>query len=287
MNETVVIGISVGAIYGLLALGICLVYKTTRVLNFGLAEMGTFATYIAWQCIVRWQMPWGIGALAGIATVTLIGLGFERFIVRPNIDASRVSLLIATIGLSLLLFGIEVGLWGNSPQLLPKPFRSAGPQILGVYVEPLRITALIFTAALGLGLVALLKRTTFGLGVLAAAHDPTTVRLMGVRVRHISMFAWGVSAALAGLTGIILSPAIGTFLPLSLTFFFPRALAAALVGGLTSLSGAFAGGMAIGLLEAGLQQVFPSTAGIVEAGLFGVVLAVLLFRPQGMLGRAA
>ncbi|MFA5890711.1 MAG: branched-chain amino acid ABC transporter permease [Actinomycetota bacterium] len=287
MTRALVIGVSVGAIYGMLALGITLVYKTTRVLNFGLAEMGTFATYLTWQAVVRWHWPWVAGAPLAVLIVTLIGLAFERFVVRPNIDASRVSLLIATVGLSFLLFGLELGFWGPSPQLLPSPFRGSGPEILGVFVQPLRLFALGTTAVVGIGLMLLLKRTTFGLGVLAAAHDPITIRLMGVRLSRISMFAWGTSAALAAVTGIVLSPAVGTFFPFSLTFFFPRALAAALLGGLTSLPGAFVGGVAIGVLEASLQQAFPSTSGIVEAGLFAVVLSVLLLRPQGLLGKAA
>ncbi|HEX9712020.1 MAG TPA: branched-chain amino acid ABC transporter permease [Actinomycetota bacterium] len=285
--QTLVVGISVGAIYGLLALGIVLVYKTTRVLNFAQGELGTFAVYIAWALITKSDWPWAAGALAAIFAVTAIGLAFERFVIRPNVDAPRLTLVIATVGLGLALYGLEVGIWGLSPQLLAPPVTGCGLDLANVCVPPVRLFAMGTTLALGLGLLLLLKRTTFGLGVLAAAHDPTTVRLMGVRLSHISMFAWGSAAALAALSGLILLPAIGTFTPFALTLFFLRGLAAALLGGLTSLTGAFIGGIAIGVLEAGLQNAFPTASGIVEAGLFGVVLAVLLLRPRGILGSTA
>ena len=286
MSRVIVVGISVGAIYGLLALGIVLVYKTTRVLNFAQGELGTFAVYIAWWLIERQNQPWAVGAVTAIIAVTAIGLAFERLVIWPNIDAPRSSLLIATVGLGLFLYGLEVGLFGTSPEFLMPPVGGCGIEVAGVCVTPIRLFALGVNLALGLGFLYLLKRTTFGLGVLAAADDPVTVRLMGIRLSRISMFAWGSAAALAAVSGLILVPAIGTFTPFALTLFFLRGLAAALLGGLTSLPGAFLGGLGIGIGEALLQEGFPTSAGIVEAGLFALVLVIILLRPQGLLGRA-
>jgi branched-chain amino acid transport system permease protein len=283
----IIIGISVGSIYGLLALGVNLVFKTTRVLNLSLAEMGTFATYLAWQFVDQWGWPWAVGAPLAIAIVTGIGLLFERFVIRPNIDAPRLALVIATVGLGLLLYGLEIGIWGLSPQFLTSPLGNRGPDVFGVNIHPLRLLALILNVAIGLGLMMLLRRTTFGLGVLASAHDPVTIRLMGIRQSRISMFAWGGAAALAALTGLILLPAIGTFIPLDMTLKFPRILAASLLGGLTSLPGAFVGGLSIGVMEAFLQDQFPAASGEVELALFAVVLAVIMLRPRGLLGSEA
>jgi branched-chain amino acid transport system permease protein len=288
MGETIVIGLANGGIYGLLALGIVLVYKGSRVLNFAQGEMGNLALYVAWVLVEKAHQPWIVGAIVAIAAIAGLGLAFERVVVRPLIEAPRLTVTVATIGLLLLITGLELKLWGTSPEILRAPIDGNGPKILGFFVSPTRMLAMGALIAIGAGLAVFLRRTDFGLGVLAASQDSVATRLMGVPLARVSAFTWVVAGALGALAALLIEPSIGVFAPGVMTALFVRGLAAALLGGLTSLPGAFAGGLAIGVIEsvvgrAFVQSTFP---GVQTVGLMLVIIAVLLFRPQGILGRA-
>ncbi len=284
MGQALVAGASTGVIYGLFALGLSLVYKTTRVLNFAQGEFGTLAAYVAWQAVVVWRLGWAVGALLAIASALTVALVFERLVVRRMMTASRMSLTVATAGLAYLLFALELKVWGPSPEVLPPPVRGAGLEVAGFFISPVRLVALAAGAVVGLFFWILFRRTRFGLAVLATAHDPVSVRLFGVPMARVSAFSWGAAGVLGAVGGVIIAPALGAFYPFALTFLFVRSLAAALVGGITSLPGAFFGGVLVGVLEALLNRVLPRS-GVPEVGVLVVVLLVLLLRPQGIMGR--
>lgn len=286
--STIVLGVATGAIYGLVAVGIVLVYKASRVLNFAQAEFGTFALYLTWFLADRREvMPWGAAALVAVAAMTMLGVVFERFIVRPMGDAPKLSLSVATIGVLFLLFGIEILVWSTSPQLVSQPIGGTGIEVFGFFLSPMHLLALAILAVLGVGLGLTVSRTRFGLGLLAVAEDPETARLMGVPYHRVSAFTWGAAGALGAIAGLLIGPLQGVFGPLSVTTSaFVRGLAAALLGGLTSLPGAFVGGIAVGVIEAQLVTNFGSVLGIGSFGVLVVILLVLLLRPRGLFGRA-
>lgn len=286
---TLVIGISVGAIYGLVAVGIVLVYKASRVLNFAQAEFGTFALYLAWYLSTeRDLIPWGAAAAIGVVVMAAAGVAFEFFVVRRMGDASKVSVSVATAGLMFLFFGLEVWVWGATPRLVRLPIQGQGIAFAGTGFAPMHILAISVLVALALGLGILVNRTRFGLGLLAVAEDPSTARLMGVPFHRVSGFTWGMAGALGAAGGLLIGPLQGAFGPLSLTSsLFVPGLTAALLGGLTSLPGAFVGGIGVGLVETQLRTSFPGVIGIGSYGMLGVILLVLLVRPRGLLGRAA
>lgn len=285
--ETLILGLLLGSLYGLLAVGIVLVYKATRVLNFAQGEFGTFATYLAWLLIVKARVPWLLGALLALTAIGLLGFVVERVVIRPMLEGPKLAIAVATLGIMSLLGFVEAKVWGFSPQILPPPVAGRGPLLFGIYVPPMRIAALVAAALVGAGLWWFVKRTTFGLGLLASAQDPQAVRLMGIRLRHLSSFTWVAAAVLGGLAGILVLSSLGTFHPFAMTPLFVPALAAALLGGMTSIPGSFAGGIMVGLLDAALRQNLGTVSGIREAGVFAVLIAVLLFRPRGLFGKAA
>ena len=289
MGSTLVSGAVNGAIYGLIALGIVLVYKGSRVLNFAQGEVGTFALFVTWWFVTKHQWPWLAGALVGVATAVLIALVFERLVVRRMVEASRLSVAVATIGLFLFLIAASAFAFSEAVVVLSPPLTGLGPQIFGFYVSPTALLGLATVGVLGLGLSAFLRRTDFGLGVLAAAQDPTMVRLVGVRLRRVSAFTWGIAGGLGAVAALLIEPIVGAFGPGFMTQFFLRGLAAALLGGLTSLPGAFVGGVTLGLVEALVVKGFFSTTfpGVSSVAVFVIIVAVLLFRPSGLLGRAA
>jgi branched-chain amino acid transport system permease protein len=289
VTQTIVSGLANGGIYALLAVGIVLVYKGSRVLNFAQGEMGTFGLFLASWLIVDNDLPWAVGAAIAIAAMGAIGIAFERIVVRSMGEASRISIAVATIGLLLLLFALELKIWGPSPRILPPPIGGLGFKIFNFFVGPTQILALMTAMGLGVALAAFLRKTDFGLGVLAASQDPAATRLVGVRLARVSAFTWGLAGAISALAALLIEPTIGVFAPGFMTGLFVRGLAAALLGGLTSLSGAFAGGVMVGVIEAVVgkwfvQSTFP---GIQSVSVMVVIVLVLLLRPRGLAGRAA
>jgi branched-chain amino acid transport system permease protein len=212
-GQNIVLGLVEGGIYGLLAVGIVLVYRGSRVLNFAQGEIGTVALIVAWYLTTDRGMPWVVGAGAGILASTAIGVGFERFIVRKMADASRIAVAVATVGLLLFLISFGLRAFGESPRTVRPPIAGLGLHIAGVIVSPTQILALVVTIAVGAGLALLLQRTDFGLGVLAAADDPTAVRLVGVSLARVSSFTWGAAAAISALAALVIAPTIGNFVP--------------------------------------------------------------------------
>lgn len=290
MLETFVAGLATGATYSLLALGIVLVYKATKVTNFAQGEFGTLAAFILWELVVRRSVPWGVAA--GIAIVAMVGLGLvvERFIARPLYEESKTRLVMASIGLMSLFGAVELKIWGGSVRRVPPPISGRGVFIDEYRLSPAGMLALAAAVLIAAVLYVVLKHTTFGLGVLAFAQDPLGVRLMGVRVGRISAFTWGSAGGVGALAGILVASSTGLVYPLSVSSLLLPALAAALLGGIGSLPGAVAGGLGVGVLEAfverGVNAAFNTPPdGFASLVVFAAILGVLVVRPSGLLGR--
>lgn len=285
--QVCVFGLINGGIYGLLALGVVLVFRGSRVLNLAHAEIGTFAAYMAYIMIVPLKLPWAVGGLGAVAIAVLLGVAFERGVVQFMRDSDPLAVAVATIGLLTLLVSVEFFAFGQSPRQLPPALTGSGITVAGVVISPNRILGLVVSAGLGLGLSALLKRTDFGLGVLAASQDARAARLVGVPLARVSMFVWGASAGLAAIAALLILPDLGSVYPAAMSGLYIYALAGALVGGLTSLPGAFVGGLAVGLLQATVNQFtleVTAVRGLPVVAVFALILVVLLVRPQGLLG---
>ena len=289
MARVLVIGLVNGGIYGLLALGIVLVYRGSRVLNFAQGELGTVGLYLAFWLSVKKSMPFWVGALGAIALAVVLGLLFEWLVVRRMIEGSRLAVAVGTVGLLLFLITLELQLFSGSPRQAPTPLKGDGFSVAGVIVSRTQVLSLFVVIAIGLALAALLRRTDFGLGVLAAADDPVAVRLVGVKLWQVSAFTWGLGAALSAVAALCIAPTVGVFTPGFASEMFVKALAAALIGGLVSLPGAFVGGIAVGLIESGALKLFSDSAlpGVEILAVFVTIVVVLVVRPQGLLGSKA
>lgn len=289
MITALVVGLVQGGTYALIALGLVLCYRGTRVLNFAQAEIGAASLFIAWIVVGALHKPYWMGALAAIVFAVAVGLLFELVIVRPMAAASRLTVAVATIGLFGFLVAAEAYLNGPSPRFLPSPVSGFSLTVAGVNVSGTQLLTFVIIAAIAAGLTAFLRRTDFGLGVLASAQDATAARLVGIPQAMVSMFTWGVASALSALAALLIAPTLGYFAPNAIgPRLFICGLAAALLGGLTSLSGAIVGGLVVGVLTSEATQLAPNgVAGFFTIVLFAIVVGVLLVRPQGLLGRAA
>lgn len=287
MIQALVIGVVTGAIYGLIALGLVLVYKGSRVLNFAQAEIGGAGLYLTYICLDHFKLPWPVAALITITAATLLGIAFERLFVRRMGDAPRLTVAVATVGLFFLLLSAELYFFGQSPEFIRPPITGLGVRVAGFFVSPTELLSFAVIAVLAAGLAAFLRYTDFGLGVLAAAQDATAVRLVGIPLGRLSMFTWGAAGALSAIAALLIEPQISVITPGGIGEpLFLGGLAAALLGGLTSLEGAFLGGVLVGIAQSETQHLLLATGfpGISAVVLFVIVLGVLLIRPQGLLG---
>lgn len=289
-SSSLVIGVITGSAYGLVALGLVLIYKSSGVFNFAQGEFGTVAVYTLY--LLHFHVPYGVALLGALVAAVLMGLLVERVVVRPLFDAPRVTLLVATAGVALLAIAVEV--WFGDAQ--GKPIARALPTldrvtVLDVQVSDQRLLLLGVLAVLALALALFFNRSHLGLAVLGASEEPTATELVGISVRRLSTFTWALAALLGGIAGVIAVPEANSFTPGILTsaYLIP-AFTAAVLGGMTSLPGAFLGGVIVGVVQAvatsaPLFDDIPGTPGTLMV--FLVLLAVLAVRPQGLLGRAA
>ena len=291
MLQALVVGLVTGAIYGLMALGIVLIYKGSKVLNFAQAEIGTACLYVAWMVSGagphRPHLPYWMGAGAAILSAVAIGLLFERLVVRRMADAPRLSVAVGTIGLFTFLFASEIYFFGPSPRYLAAPISGLGVAVAHVYVSPTQMLSFLVIGGIALTLAAFLRFTDFGLGVIAAAQDATALRLVGMPLNRVSMFTWGVGAALSAVAALLIEPTLSVIAPGVIGEpLFVGGLAAALLGGLTSLPGAFVGGLVVGVVSTELQFAASghTVPGVSSLVLLAIVAGVLLLRPQGLLG---
>lgn len=289
-SSSLVIGVITGAAYGLVALGLVLIYKSSGVFNFAQGEFGTVAVYTLY--LLHFHVPYGVAVLGALVAAVLMGLLVERAVVRPLFEAPRVTLLVATAGVALLAIAVEV--WFGDAQ--GKPIARALPTldrvtVLDVQVSDQRLLLLGVLAVLALALALFFNRSHLGLAVLGASEEPTATELVGISVRRLSTFTWALAALLGGIAGVVAVPEANSFTPGILTsaYLIP-AFTAAVLGGMTSLPGAFLGGVIVGVVQAvatsaPLFDDIPGTPGTLMV--FLVLLAVLAVRPQGLLGRAA
>jgi len=290
IQQALVIGLVNGAMYALIALGLVLVYKSSGIFNFAQGEFGTVAIYIMWLLTQR-HLPYVIAMLLALGTAVVVGLGTERLVVRPLYSSPRVILLVATAGVALLCIGIEF--WIGQPlprQLVPALQRTNRLSISGVYVSDQRLLLVLVLAGFGIGLWYFFNRTYYGLALLGAAQEPTATELVGISTKRVAAFTWGLAGLLGGLAGVLNAPISGSFFPgfMTTTALIPG-FTAAVLGGMTSLPGAFVGGAVVGVaqsvaLQAGALKGIPSPDTLV---VFVILILVLAIRPQGLLGKAS
>ncbi|MDT7549789.1 MAG: branched-chain amino acid transport system permease protein [Actinomycetota bacterium] len=280
MGQVLVLGLINGGIYAIFALGVVLVYRGTGVLTFANGEIGTLSLYFAYFLVEHVGAPWLVGAAGAILMAAAVGGLFEFFFVRRMVQADPVTTAVLTVGLLLLLLALEFFCFGASPRDLRPPTRTGTFSAAGVVVHPWQVAALVVALALGFGLQSALRRSDFGLGVLAAAQDPTAVRLVGAPLSRITLTVWSVGAGLSGLAALLVEPSVGFITPGYASELFVIGLAAAVIGGLTSLPGAVYGGVVLGIAQSASSRWLSSfgVSGLQYIVVLTVLLVVLLGR---------
>ncbi len=275
-------GLTIGAIYALVALGFTLIYNSSDVINFAQGEfvmLGGMVTVFAVAACV----PIFLAALLAIVVAVAIGLLLHRFAIEPARGASAVTLIIITIGASILLRGIAAVAFDKRFHSLPPLLRGDPLIVGGAVVLPQSLLVLLGAGAIVGALWAFMNFTLAGKAMVATAANRDAARLVGINTSAMVGFSFAASAAIGAIGGILITPIaltsydVGTLLAL-------KGFAAAMLGGMGNPLGAVAGGLLVGLLEA-FGAGYISSA-YKDAIAFLVILAVLFVMPQGLFGRA-
>ncbi len=292
-------GLSLGAMYALLALGFTLVYGILELINFAHFNVFMVGTFIAMWTLeglglsgqsVILHGPALVAVLAAGFAVTMavtgiLGVGIERFVLRPLRDVKGPAAMITTIGVSYVLFNVILLFVGAGSQNFPNPMPQVRFTVAGAVVELREVLIWVVAILLMLALTFFVNSTKLGRAMRATAQDPEAARMMGVEVDRVIMTAFFLGSALAGAGGMVFG------LYYNYTSFIVgftaglRAFTAAVLGGIGNVPGAMLGGVVIGLIEAlGSQLVGASWADVI---IFSILVLVLVFRPAGLLGRVA
>ena len=296
-------GIANGAAYGLIGLGLVLLYKSNRIFNFAQGEFASVGAIVAYVFTagtgVLPDLPYFVAALLGLIAAVGVALLTERLVIRPMFERAKVILVVGTVGVALLLIGLEGLLPYPKAQALPTIGQVFGTQdfvgrISNIPILYQDIAKLVMLVVLAAAAFLFFRYTGTGTAILAVSQDATAARVVGISVERISLISWGIAGLLGGVAGILLAVppsgiTPGGFTGTTLTVAF----SAAVLGGMTSLPGAFVGGIALGLIEAFANADFALVPGLstvkqgAELAVFVVLLVVLLVRPRGLLGREA
>ena len=275
-------GLTIGATYALAALGFSIIYNASGVINFAQGEFIMLGGMIA-AFLMAAGAPLPLAVVGAVAAVVAIGFIVAKIAIEPARGADVTTLIIITIGVSMILRGAVEATMGKGGRALPpfsgdKPIALAGatmlPQSLWVAA-----TTLVVVAALAL----FVGRTRLGKGILATAHNRLAAQLVGVDTRRVLTMSFCLSAALGAIGGVLIAPIANTSYDVGVMLGL-KGFVAATIGGLGSGVGAVAGGLALGLLES-LTAGYLSSA-YKDAAAFVIVLVILLLRPSGMFGAA-
>jgi branched-chain amino acid transport system permease protein len=279
----VLAGLATGGIYACLALAIVMIYQAIDHLNFAQGEMAMFSTFIAWQ-LMQWGMPYWVAFCTTITVSFVAGVAIERVLFRPIHHAPALSHIVIFIALFAILNSLAGSIWDYNVKSFPTPFGSR--PLLGEGLMSSHDAGMVGVTLLMLVLLYLFFRhTRVGLAMRAAAANPESARLSGIRVGWMNALGWGMAAAIGAVAGMMIAPVV--FLdPNMMTGILLYGFAGAVVGGLTSPGGAVLGGFAVGVIEnlAGTFIPYIGRELKLTIALF-IIVTVLTVKPSGLFGR--
>jgi branched-chain amino acid transport system permease protein len=279
--QLLITGVSVGVIYGLIAVGFVLIYKSSQIFNFAQGEMVMIGSYLMWSVLVLYGAPPWLGILIVFLIVGLAGYGLERFPLRPMIGQPILATIMVTMGIAVFLRGLAILVWANDIGIqFPLLVTEKTVQVFGIPFSNITLGNFLLVIVLVVLLSIFFKYSRTGLHMRAAAENQQLAQSMGIRVTRAIAQSWVIAAIVSATGGFLLGYMRGIDFGLSEIGLI--AMAAALVGGLESFKGAIFGGVIIGVCQTftgcyighGLKEVVP----------FIIMVFVLIYKPYGLFG---
>jgi branched-chain amino acid transport system permease protein len=273
-------GISTGAVYAAVALGLVLIWRATRIVNFAQGAMLMITTYIA-SAVIGSSGSYWLGFAIALVAGLVFGAVVERVLIRPVENAPPLNAVILTLGFYTLLVACAGMIWGNTPRSFPAAFSLRGYEVGGTRLlfTPNDTFIVLVVVAVAVGLALLFRLTSVGLQMRAAAFAPEVARLLGVRVGRMFTLGWALAAVAGALAGVLIAPSVflgpNSFDPILISGFV-----AAVLGGLDSPPGAVVGGLILGLLLSYVSGYEGSA--LVPLAALAILVLVLMVRPGGL-----
>ena len=277
----VLAGLATGGIYASLALALVMIYQATHLVNFAQGELAMFSTYIAWS-LINAGMPYWPAFLLTVVFAFVLGVVIERVVIRPVESAPVLAVVVVFIALLVILNSVAGWIFTYTIKSFPSPFPKE--PLLGIkYMSPHEIGAIVVTLVVLAALYAFFRFTPLGLAMRAAAQNPESSRLVGIRVGWMLALGWGLAAAIGAVAGMMVAPIVYLD-PNMMGGVLLYAFAAALVGGVDSPGGAVFGGFLVGVLENVLGAFVIGNELKLSVAL-AIIIGVLLVKPSGFFGK--
>jgi branched-chain amino acid transport system permease protein len=294
--QLAIAGMATGSVYGLIAIGIVLIYKCSGVVNFAQGAYAMLGAYIAYT-LIGIGSPALLAVIAAMIVLAALGSLTERLVLRPMLKAPLVAVMMVTLGLLIFARAVCLAIWGPDQRAFPQIFPSGAVEAAGIFITYNYIAAGALAAILGVGFLAFYRYTPMGLMQRCAADNTRAALAIGIHVSNQVSIAWAMAAALAGLAGTLLATLNG--LSLGLADIGMIAFPVIVVGGLSSLGGALVAGLLLGMLQAftdglltpALEDFLREHTSIYSVGAlqqvvpYALLVLMLLLRPQGLFGR--
>lgn len=274
-------GVMIGSAYGLVAVGLCIVYNTTGVINFAQGEFVMLGGMVAAVIFKSWGWPLPLVFFLAVTTALVVGLICEKMTFGLCRDPQVLNLIIITIGLAIAMKGAVMMAWGKFAKDLPAFSGEEPMHIMGATLVPQAIWIVLISVALMLFMRFFLEKTALGTALRAAAADTIAASLMGISVRRVSALSFGIAAAIGAVAGVTLAPLTltsydhGTMMGL-------KGFCAAVLGGMGNVYGGFLGGIILGVVEAFAAGW--GSSGYRDVIAFLSLILILFIRPSGILG---
>ncbi|WP_121064501.1 branched-chain amino acid ABC transporter permease [Chachezhania antarctica] len=284
LTTALVTGLGLGAMYGLIALGFQITYSVCSRVNFAQGSMVMLGAVLGYVLTQRAGLPVIVAYPLTLVGCGLMGLLVEYLLIRPFAIRGSDAWLMATVAGGILLDNAVLFTFGNEPRSLPSPLVGTTWQIFGTGVYPQQILIPVVAVGLALALQILFRRTRQGRALLAVMQNPEAARLMGINTTAMISGSFALSAMLAGVAGLLIAPLLSVHSDMG-TLFGIKAFAVAILGGMTSASGVMLAGFLYGLVEALVTTYLGSSYTYIVV--FGLLIAVLAVKPNGLFGTAA
>ncbi len=276
-------GLSAGSIYALMALALVITYKTTGVPNFAQGEMGMVSAFVAYVLLTDYQTGFFVAFAGSLIFAFVLGVGFEAVFLRRARDPTRLNLIIMTLGLTLVLFGLAGWRWGADQRYFPFPVSANEVlRVGGTSISTLGAATITSALVLMLAVFAFFRFTRLGVAMQATQQDSMAARINGVPTRRIVSLTFGISSVIGAVAALLTAPLI-TLDPTLMWDALLKGFAAAVLGGLNTPVGAVLGGYLLGVIEnlfgAYVSVEFKSVVA------FLIIVVVLWFKPSGLFGR--
>lgn len=283
--QLLVNGVIVGALYGVVAMSFVLIYKASRVVNFAQGEFLLIGAWVCWWLLTRWQLPFWIGFPVTLAFMLIFGVVLQIVVLRPMIGEPIISVIMVTIGLSIVFQAAMKWMFGVFAKPFPPIFATPHVNLFGLEIQTVYVVSLVISLMIMAGFGLFFQYTRLGLAMRATAFDQQVAQSLGISVRHMFAMSWAISAMVSAVAGVTVGVVNGVSSALS--YFGIKVFPAVILGGLDSVVGAVVGGLLVGILENVahyLDSQWLHWGNMYEIAPFYVLIIILMIKPYGLFG---